>query len=120
VATPSLKGVAMGRKTLKNQQNKEDVKNLTHRERCLARLVSLIFALNNNGSRYGFSYLGYEFVFSKYNFSAKSWDIIESHNFTKMSYDRSYKTVHEINKKLRKELLCLGEDIAEWEEEYEE
>lgn len=111
----------MSRKQLKNYKSKDDVKNLTNRERAISKLLSLIFHLNNNGSRYGFSYMGYMFTLSKYNFSTKQWEELENHNFTQMDYNESYQIIRKINKRLYSELssLSLGID-CDWEEDDDE
>lgn len=103
----------MSRKNLKSYKNKDDIKNLTNRERAIARLQSIIFHLNNNQVRYGFSYLGYEFNFMKYDFNKKEWVVLESHNFTQMQYNESYNIVRKINKKLAKELGIDEEELDE-------
>lgn len=110
----------MSRKQLKNYKSKDDVKNLTNRERAISKLLSLIFHLNNNGSRYGFSYMGYMFTLSKYNFSTKQWDELECHNFTQIDYNDSYQVIRKINKRLYSELssLALGID-CDWEDDNE-
>ena len=101
----------MGRKQLKNYKNKDDAKNLANRERAIYKLLRLIFHLNNNGSRYGFSYIGYMFLLSKYNLPTKQWEELENHNFTQMDYNESYLIVREVNKRLYSELCSLSTGV---------
>ncbi|MGL5963608.1 MAG: hypothetical protein ACRCZ2_04335 [Fusobacteriaceae bacterium] len=107
----------MSRKKLRNYDDKEDIKNLTIRERALSKLFGLIFHLNNNQIRYCMEYRGYEFILSKYNFSKKEYEIVECHNFTQMEYNESYRIIRTINKRLYDELLSKVETDYEWEED---
>lgn len=110
----------MGRKQLKSHKRDADVHNRTIRERHLARLFSLIYLLNDNQCRYSFNYNGYMLTLSKYNFSKKQFELVEEHNITQMDYDKSYKVIYQINKRLHKELISFGDSIdCDWEEDDE-
>lgn len=114
----------MSRKKLKNYDDKEDVKNLSQRERALSKMFGLIFHLNNNQIRYSMEYKGYEFILKKYDFAKKEWNEVSRKNFTQISYADSYadsyRYIRDINAKLYNELceFALGIE-CEWEDEDE-
>ncbi len=116
----SERRVYMSRKKLKNYDDKEDVKNLSQRERALSKMFGLIFHLNNNQIRYSMEYKGYEFILKKYDFAKKEWNEVSRKNFTQISYADSYRYVRDINAKLYNELceFALGIE-CEWEDEDE-
>ncbi len=116
----SERRICMSRKKLKNYDDKEDVKNLSQRERALSKMFGLIFHLNNNQIRYSMEYKGYEFILKKYDFAKKEWNEVSRKNFTQISYADSYRYVRDINAKLYNELceFALGIE-CEWEDEDE-
>ena len=105
----------MSRNRGKQLKDKEDIKNLTKRERLLSKCFSLIFHLNNNQQRYSIEYRGYMLILSKLNFDKREWEVLEEHNFTQMEYSKSAQVIHDINKHLYKELIKFTNDI-EWED----
>ncbi|MGL5962664.1 MAG: hypothetical protein ACRCZ0_12050 [Cetobacterium sp.] len=109
----------MGKRDMEKLSDRDNTSNLTKRERCIARAISLIFHLNNNKERWGIAYLGYLLVLSRYNFSKKEWEVVEEHNFTTMGYAKSYQVVHNINTMLKVRLRDIGVHDIELEGDYD-